>query len=77
VKYNERIGSLNDWSVPEAEVILGILNVCFGGVVYQGVTVASQFESIITGYSWRTLNLFTTEKSYVILGNCISVTLLI
>ena len=24
--------------MPEAEVNLGILNVCFGGVVYQGVT---------------------------------------
>ena len=63
--------------MPEAEVNTGIVKVCFGDMIYQGVTVASQFESIITGYSWRTLNLFTTEKSYVILGDCISVTLLI
>jgi len=29
---------MNDWLVPEAEVNLSILNVGFGGVVYQGVT---------------------------------------
>jgi hypothetical protein len=32
VKNNERIGSLNDWSVPEAEVYPGIFNVSFGAV---------------------------------------------
>ena len=33
--------SLSVRYVPEAEVNLGFMNVCFGGVVYQSVTEAS------------------------------------